>query len=66
MENCNTCIFYDKNYDERKQMFDDTNLSDNVWHHCSMYDDVIPGQIWANKTQCEFHASFDKKGEADG
>ena len=57
-DNCKTCLFYDKEYDDICRVEDDElsldgSLPDN--HFCMMWNDneeVIPKDVWKNRTKC--------------
>ena len=56
MSLCSKCIFYNKDYDERLQEYDDVIKigDDREKHHCPMYDDNIPPNIFYDDGECEF------------
>lgn len=58
---CKNCFHYDKEIDEFKQLWDDCDIvSDDqrIKHHCLMYDDKIPMEIYYENSECPF---FEKK-----
>lgn len=62
MENlCNTCKWYDKQYDDFRGRFDDNiyekDQRDN--HSCVMYDDYIPNKIWYENGDCPYYRKKD-------
>lgn len=63
MPQCEKCAFYNQEYDETLQEYDDTIIigDDRERHHCTMYDDIIPPDVWYNGGDCQFF--FDKEAD---
>lgn len=50
---CDTCMFYNKQYDEFRQQYDDVIDGENrEKHFCTMYDDNIPLDITYKNADC--------------
>ena len=61
---CDTCINYNKEYDEYRQQFDDViqlNGDKREKHHCLMYDDYIPNKIFHENGKCPYFMSKEPK-----
>ena len=52
MLNCNDCKLYIEEYDNIRNEYEDIRTEEV--HHCPMYEDIIPKNIWANATVCRF------------
>jgi len=55
---CDSCIFYNKQYDELRQETIDTKNLNGGEHFCFMYQQEIPAAIWQHNADCEY---FEKK-----
>ena len=57
-DNCKTCLFYDKEYDDTWRNEDDEDIIDDPnpdKHFCDMWDDnetVIPKDVWEHRAKC--------------
>ena len=59
---CNTCEWYNKEYDEYRGNFDDIITVDGDRrpnHFCIAYDEKMPKKIWYKNGNCPF---YKKKG----
>ena len=56
MEQCNKCIFYDKDYDDMKRSGDDIVIPNTAAekHYCRMYDGFIDNDIVTDKKKCSY------------
>lgn len=56
MPQCDKCKFFDREYDKEMQQYDDVmKMGDRiVRHHCPMYDDHIPEEIYFEGKDCAF------------
>ena len=54
---CDSCTFYNAEYDNKLQIFDDVLKIDEKKqrHHCPMYDGKIPENIFYDNGECEFY-----------
>ena len=52
MKQCESCIFYDPQYDELREMWDDVS-SDTEKHFCHLHDGHIPADIVRDEKQCD-------------
>lgn len=55
MEFCNKCLFYSKEYEDFRKMYDDTLIIDNSDYEkkfCTMFDDNIPNEICYGGQKC--------------
>lgn len=53
MEQCKTCLFYNKKYDELRQSGNDIiGVSAKKQHYCAMYEQGISEQIISDKKEC--------------
>jgi hypothetical protein len=62
MESCDKCLFYSKEYEDFRKMFDDTVILDDSDHEkkfCIMFDDNIPNEICYGGMKCPHF--FEKK-----
>ena len=57
MESCDNCLFYKKEYEDFRKMFDDTMIvgdSDDGRRFCNMFDDSIPTEICSDGMKCPY------------
>lgn len=55
---CGNCKIYNTKYDEFRQDWNDTITeppAPNLPHHCIMYEDNIPDDIFYNGANCPFY-----------
>jgi hypothetical protein len=57
MRLCSKCRFYSREYDEGRQEWDDVVKigDDTELHHCPMYEDHIPKEIYDGDADCVFY-----------
>ena len=59
---CDTCNWYDKEYDEFRERYDD-RIKDGgdqrEKHHCPAYDNIIPPKIWYENGNCPYYVRKD-------
>jgi hypothetical protein len=55
LEQCNKCVFYDKDYDELRRSGDDIIIPNTPAekHYCRMYDSFIDNGIVTDKKKCK-------------
>lgn len=60
---CNSCEWYNKNYDELRSEYDDKaeEIKDKRNDHfCVAYDDNMPKKIWYENGNCPFYKKMEK------
>jgi hypothetical protein len=57
LEQCNKCVFYDKDHDELRRSGDDIKIPNTPAekHYCRMYESFIPNDVVTDKKKCEFY-----------
>jgi len=59
-DNCKSCLFYYKDYDDMYREEDDELPYDGSHpdnHFCISFQDGIPKDIWHNKTKCPHYVA---------
>lgn len=60
---CDTCEWYNKQFDDFRNTYDDT-IDDNDKrenHGCIMYEDFMPKKIWHENGDCPYYQKIGSK-----
>jgi hypothetical protein len=56
MRKCESCVFWDKEYDKLQQEWDDMLIEgEKERHHCIWYRSHIPPEIYYEGADCDKH-----------